>query len=143
MKVDEIPSFKDIRGSLIPVYFEKLPFKPKRIFTVSEVPKGMWRGGHAHKQNEQYLVCVQGSITVTQYDGKGTETAELSPGQGVLVKRMMWDSQRFNTGNDVLLVLCAMPYVADDYIRDREEFNREIEKRKGNTTNYVPRAYPN
>jgi len=35
---------------------------------------------------------------------------------------MIWDAQRFKTGNDVLLVLCSTNYDLSDYILEMKDF---------------------
>ena len=51
------PTFKDHRGLLVPIEFAQLPFMPKRLFYVSNVPKGEERGNHAHYNTKQILTC--------------------------------------------------------------------------------------
>src|SRR3982074_3227063 len=52
------PWVQDSRGDLTVGEFEKeFPFRPKRYFIVSGVPKGEIRGEHAHKACHQFLIC--------------------------------------------------------------------------------------
>lgn len=59
-----IPRCKDERGSLLPLEWESLPFEPRRIFTVSDMPAGTVRGGRGHQTCTQLLVAVAGQIEV-------------------------------------------------------------------------------
>ena len=118
----------DERGSLLPVEFEKhLEFTPKRCFVVTDVPKDMERGGHAHWKTEQLLVCVKGLIECTlDYGNQRKESIEMKPGECVQVPPLVWDTQIFLTGDDVLLVLCSTEYKKSDYILDYDEFTHII-----------------
>lgn len=107
--------------------FDGLPFVPKRIFWVKDVPAGEERGGHAHYVTEQYLICLSGRVLVTLFDGKDRDIFELSAGRAVLIPRMVWDTQKFLTGSDIILVLCSTSYNPRDYINDRGAFVREAQ----------------
>jgi len=123
-----LKTIKDNDGTLVPIEFNGLPFEPKRIFYVCNVPKGEERGNHAHFETRQLLVCLQGSILVKLHDGKELKEYRLMPNQSVLVERMTWDSQVFETDNDVLLSICSTNYNKSDYIEDFEEFLRIVNK---------------
>jgi len=43
-----------------------------------------------------------------------------------LVNNMIWDYQKFMTGDDVLLVLCSTPFDKTDYIDDKEKFTKIV-----------------
>ena len=119
---------KDDDGTLVPIEFSDLPFEPKRIFYVCDVPKGEERGNHAHFETRQLLICLQGSILVKIHDGKDLKEYRLIPNQSILVERMIWDSQVFETDRDVLLSICSTSYNKPDYIEDFEEFLRIVNK---------------
>ena len=60
----DIPSFEGNSGNLSVIEFKDLPFDIKRIFYITGVPKGFERGFHAHKETQQFLICLQGSCEV-------------------------------------------------------------------------------
>jgi UDP-2-acetamido-3-amino-2,3-dideoxy-glucuronate N-acetyltransferase len=122
MFVESLKSFTDDRGVLYPLNFDEIPFHPKRMFFVSEVPQGVKRGDHAHYETEQFLVCLQGEIEVLLYDGHEYTSTLLKPMQGVYVPKLIWDSQIFKTGKDVLLVLASTDYDREDYIESPSVF---------------------
>ncbi|HEX7501070.1 MAG TPA: WxcM-like domain-containing protein, partial [Polyangia bacterium] len=63
--LDRIPMVKDLRGNLSAREVGKgLPFVPQRYFVVLGVPSKEVRGEHAHRQCEQLLACLQGSLSV-------------------------------------------------------------------------------
>lgn len=112
----------DKDGTLVPIEFDELPFKPKRVFYVTDVPKGEERGNHAHFRTEQILICIKGKIIVKLHDGHDELEVLLNPNDGIFVKKMTWDSQVFLTGDDVLLSICSTSYDIKDYIEDMSSF---------------------
>tara|TARA_R110000796_G_scaffold183100_3_gene299538 strand:- start:62 stop:448 length:387 start_codon:yes stop_codon:yes gene_type:complete len=122
MFVESLKSFTDDRGVLYPLNFDEIPFQPKRMFVVSDVPKGVSRGDHAHYETEQFLVCIKGKIEVLLYDGQEYTSTMLKPMQGVYVPKLVWDSQIFKTGEDMLLVLASTDYNREDYIESSSVF---------------------
>lgn len=122
MKIQKFNGFDDPDGQLVPIEFKYLPFTPQRVFYVTSVPKDEVRGGHAHKQCLQFLVCLRGQIEVTLDNGKSVDTRILQPKDAVLVDKFVWDTQKFLTGDDVLLVFASLPYDKEDYIEDYETF---------------------
>lgn len=117
--------FTDSRGGyLIPIEFNSLTFIPKRIFTIADVPKDQIRGEHAHYTTKQLLICVKGSIIVYLDDGKKITEHTLSAGESIYISEMIWDSQKFLTGADFVVVLASTNYDISDYILDKQEFYR-------------------
>jgi len=120
----------DERGELLPVEFAKdVDFIPKRCFAVTGVPRGEERGGHAHWRTEQLLICVRGSIECTLDYGNKQVTESLAPGNTMTVPPLVWDTQKFLTGDDVLLVICSTEYKKSDYILDYDEYTSIIKGR--------------
>jgi dTDP-4-dehydrorhamnose 3,5-epimerase len=123
----KLKQIKDDDGILVPIEFNEIvPFCVQRIFYVTGVPAGEERGNHAHYRTQQLLICIQGRIVVKLYNGKTHRRFTLLPGQFVHVDRMIWDSQIFETGHDILLSLCSTNYDFNDYIIDKEEFRRLV-----------------
>jgi UDP-2-acetamido-3-amino-2,3-dideoxy-glucuronate N-acetyltransferase len=118
----------DLRGGLVAADFEgDLPFVPRRFFTIFGVPSTDVRGAHAHRRCQQLLVCVQGSLRTVVDDGARRQEFVLDrPDFGLHVMPMVWGTQYRYSSDAVLLVLASHPYDADDYIRDHEEFLREV-----------------
>ena len=116
MYKQSLENFSDDRGDLHPLDFDRLPFFPKRLFVVSNVPKGETRGGHAHFKTRQFLICLEGEIEVILDDGKTKSSITLTPTEGVYVPELVWDSQVFKTDKDILLVLASTHYDRSDYI---------------------------
>lgn len=100
-----------------------LPFVARRVFTLMDIPEGEARGTHAHRQCEQFLICMRGSVTAVIDDGTRREELILDrPTVGLFMPALTWGTQ-YNYSSDALLVVLASdPYDADDYIEDYTEF---------------------
>lgn len=122
--------FADNIGELFPIPFKELPFIPKRIFFVSDVPAGAIRGGHAHYKTQQYIICIKGIIRVLLFDGTEKKEFVLKEGHGTLIDKLIWDSQQFMTGSDVLLVLASTEFNEVDYIKTEKQFLKYIKNGK-------------
>lgn len=115
---------KDIRGNLVVGEWAKeIPFEPKRMFMVYDVPSSKVRGAHAHKECHQFLVAAHGSVNVILDDGAKREEYTLSsPTVGIYIRPGVWGIQYKYSNDAVLLVFASHPYEAADYIRDYNEF---------------------
>ena len=124
----DLPVIREDRGCLS--YAEAgdgLPFVPKRYFVVFDVPAGQVRGSHAHRDVEQFLVCVKGSCLVRTDDGRSQQEFELNdPSRGLYLPRLVWAAQHDYSADAVLLVLSSDLYDPDEYIRDYQEFRRIV-----------------
>ena len=100
-----------------------VPFDVKRLYYLYDVPGGVSRGGHAHKNLHQLIIAASGSFSVTLNDGNVKRTFILNrPYQGLLVTPGIWrDLDDFSSGS-VCLVLASEKYDTEDYIRNRDDF---------------------
>ena len=114
----------DARGSLIVgEHPNQLSFTPSRFFVISDVPIDELRGQHAHKSNEQIMICLKGSLTAKFHDGTRWGQYQLNPdGEGIIVPAMHFgELSKFAPGT-ILLVLASEPYEPGEYINTFEEF---------------------
>ena len=81
-KTIEIPEFMDSRGSLYVKEFRDLPFIPKRLYYIKDVPTLETRGAHAHRSCHQILIALQGSLDVELIDSNGNITYNFNLGSG-------------------------------------------------------------
>ena len=90
----ELPTFDDMRGSLSVGEIERdLPFIPRRVFVVYDVPSQKVRGEHAHKTLHEILICVSGSCRVVVDDGMQREEVILDrPSVGLYVPALTHSS---------------------------------------------------
>ncbi|MHB1582163.1 MAG: WxcM-like domain-containing protein [Acidimicrobiales bacterium] len=115
---------EDIRGRLVAAQVDDgLPFVPRRVFAVYDVPSIEVRGSHAHRTCEQLLVCVAGSLMVHVDDGAHRSEFLLDrPTLGLHIEAGVWSVQYRYSPDAVLLVLASEEYDPDDYIRSYDEF---------------------
>ena len=128
----ELPKINDPRGNL--TFIESgmhVPFEVKRNYWIYDVPSGMWRDGHAFRQQEEFIVSLSGSFDVVVNDGIKEETFHLArPQIGLYVPNMVWRHiDNFST-NSVALVLSSTLYDPKDYIEDFELF-KELKREEG------------
>ncbi len=124
----KLPLVHDLRGNLVVGEFEQhVPFAVKRFFMVFDVPSAETRGEHAHKQCQQFLVCVKGSVSVVADDGENRQEFRLDqPDLGVYLPAGVWGIQYKYSADALLLVFASEHYDATDYIRDYASFQAFI-----------------
>lgn len=120
----DLKGISNIRGETTVAELEQdLPFEVKRIFWVYDVPNDRVRGEHVHRELQEVLVCVQGSVAVIADDGETREEYLLdNPSRGLYLPPRVWRTLYKYSADAVLLVLASHPYDPDDYIRDYEAF---------------------
>jgi len=120
----ELNHVTDLRGDLCVAEIENdLPFIPKRVFFVYNVPNSRVRGEHVHRELHEYLVCVSGSVSVVVDDGKQREEHVLDkPWVGLHLPPRVWRSLFKFSSDAVLMVFASHEYDPDDYIRDYDTF---------------------
>lgn len=119
-KLIQLPKFLDERGNLSVIEEEKdIPFKIQRSYWIYDVPGGECRGGHAYKENEEFIVSLSGSFDVILDDGSERKVFSLNRSYyGLYVPKGLWrEMDNFST-NSLALVLSSTMYDANDYIRD-------------------------
>jgi dTDP-4-dehydrorhamnose 3,5-epimerase-like enzyme len=100
-----------------------VPFDTKRVYYLYDVPGGINRGGHAHKELQQLIVAVSGSFTVVLDDGNVKRSFVLNrPYMGLYVVPGIWRVLEDFSSGSVCLVLASEKYDPEDYIRDYNEF---------------------
>jgi UDP-2-acetamido-3-amino-2,3-dideoxy-glucuronate N-acetyltransferase len=127
-KLYSMPLIEDMRGALVFGEIEKhLPFTSKRFFVVFDVPSREVRGEHSHKEMHEYLVCLRGTCAVALDDGNLRQEIVLdSPTVGLYVPPNLWRVHYKYSPDAILLVLCSDIYIADDYIRDYDQFKAYV-----------------
>jgi acetyltransferase-like isoleucine patch superfamily enzyme/dTDP-4-dehydrorhamnose 3,5-epimerase-like enzyme len=124
----KLKAVDDLRGRLVAGEVgAELPFVPRRVFMVYDVPSVEVRGEHAHRALEQLLVCVRGALSVVVDDGSHRQEYRLDdPTKALYIPPKVWGIQYAYSLDAVLMVLASDPYDADEYIRDYDEFLRLV-----------------
>lgn len=127
-RVIELPKIHDARGNLTFVEANRhVPFDIRRVYYLYDVPGGESRGGHAHKQLQQFVIAMNGSFDVILDDGRKRRTVSLNRSYyGLYMPRLIWrELVNFSSGS-VCTVLASEYYDASDYYRDYDEFRRVV-----------------
>ena len=119
----------DERGKLVVAEGDiDIPFSIQRVFYIYGSDDTVVRGQHANKNSEFVLINVAGSSKVMITDGENREIVQLSrPMEGLYIPRMVWKEMYDFSPDSVLLVLASTHYDGSEYIRDYEEYKKEVE----------------
>lgn len=107
-----------------------IPFIPKRVFYIYKSANDVVRGKHANRVTDFVLINVAGKSKVKIMDGKGNEVCICldRPNTGIYIPHMVWKEMYDFSEDSVLLCLASEHYDPTEYIRDYDEFLKEVEK---------------
>jgi dTDP-4-dehydrorhamnose 3,5-epimerase-like enzyme len=119
-----LPKIQDPRGNLS--FFEnleQLPFKIKRTYWIYDVPGGEIRGGHAFKEQQEFIIALSGSFDVVLHDGEKEVKFQLNRSYyGLYIPKMYWRSLENFSTNSLALIVSDQFYSEEDYIRDFDKY---------------------
>jgi hypothetical protein len=121
MNLKEVNRSHDSRG-VITIFDLRtdIPFVPKRIFTLTEVPVGTNRGEHGHKSCEQYLVALTGSWRLNLVTCKDEVIHEISSeSNGIYIPVNTFLTLSPIAENSSLCVFASHEYDPDDYFYEK------------------------
>lgn len=123
-QIIQLSKIADPRGNLSVIEENKdIPFKIERTYWIYDVPGGEKRGGHAYKENQEFIVALSGSFDVVLDNGKEKSVFSLNRSyNGLYVPKGMWREMNNFSTNSLALVLSSTKYDPDDYIRDYQVF---------------------
>ncbi len=129
IKILEFQDLGDERGNLVVVEgggFD-IPFEIKRVFYIYGSDAKVIRGRHANRETEFVMINVSGKSKVKVDNGYEQRIIELNrPRMGLYLSTMVWKDMYDFSEDSVLLVLASEHYKAEEYIRDRNDFLKEI-----------------
>ncbi|MDD4148527.1 MAG: FdtA/QdtA family cupin domain-containing protein [Bacteroidales bacterium] len=123
-KLIQLPKIVDNRGNLSFIESNKhIPFDIKRVYWIYDVPGGEFRGSHAFKEQNEFIIALSGSFDVHIDDGKQKTVFSLNRSYyGLYIPAGYWRQiENFST-NSLALVLSSTNFSEKDYIRNYEEF---------------------
>ena len=123
-RIIDLPKFLDARGNLSFVAeFRHIPVRLERTDWIYDGPGGESRGGHAYRENREFIIALSGSFDVILDDGNERRTFSLNRSYyGLYVPEGIWrEMDNFST-NSLALILASTPYTPTDYIYDYSEF---------------------
>jgi len=119
----DIPTIADTRGNLAVIEKDILPYQVKRVYYLFDVPSDSFRGGHAHKEQLEFLIALSGSFTVTIDNGKSKKSFLLNkPNKGLLLPTGIWRELEDFSSGAICLVLSSGEFDEGDYIRNYQDF---------------------
>lgn len=129
-KIINLPKFEDPRGNLSFVEEENhIPFKIARTYWIYDVPGGQVRGGHAFKEQREFIIALSGSFDVVVDDGSRKQVYSLNRSYyGLYIPSGLWRLMENFSTNSLGVVLSSTKYEESDYIRDYDEFLNYREK---------------
>lgn len=125
-RIIELPRFLDARGNLSFVeQLNHIPFEIKRTYWIYDVPGGEDRGGHAFKENQEFIIALSGAFDVIVDDGQQKKTFTLNRSYyGLYVPAGIWREMTNFSTNSFALEFGSIHYNRTDYIRDYDEYLR-------------------
>ena len=123
-KIIDLPNIKNMKGGLTFVEGKKdIPFGIKRVYYAYDTPKGISRGGHAHKNSKQLIIALSGSFDVILDDGFERVTFHLNkPYCGLYVCPMIWHELNNFSSRSICLVITSEVYCKEENVENYETF---------------------
>ncbi len=123
-KIIELPKLLDPRGNLsIIEENNQIPFKIERAYWIYDVPGGEKRGGHAYKNNQEFIVALSGSFDVIVNDGINEQIFSLNRSYyGLYIPKCIWRHMENFSTNSLALILGSTKYDLEDYVHDFDNF---------------------
>lgn len=130
IKLLSFSTFGDNNGLLSVIEgAEKLPFEIKRVYYIYNTKKDFIRGKHAHRKLQQILFCPKGSCDFILDDGQERQTIRLDrPDKGLYICGPVWREFTNFTPDCVVMVLASEKYDEAEYIRNYDEFLKEVKQ---------------
>jgi len=124
VKLITLPKIEDLRGNLSFLEEEQhIPFRIKRTYWIYDVPGGQVRGGHAFKEQIEFIVALSGSFDVVVDDGKVKKIFSLNRSYyGLFIPAGLWRQMENFSTNSLGMVLSSTIFSEEDYIREYDEF---------------------
>lgn len=121
-----VPTVCDARGALSVIEGGRhIPFPVARVFFMHHMTAD--RGGHAHRDTEQCILAVAGSLRLDLTDGRGHASHVLDdPARGLYLPPMIYLDIRDISPDAVCLVLASTPYDPAGVIRSLSAYLEAI-----------------
>ncbi len=127
-KLIELKTYGDTNGKLIS--FEKninVPFDIKRAFYIFDTKNNIIRGCHANRNSEFLLIAISGSCKIKIDNGEKINYVTLNnPHTALYLNKMIWKEMYEFSHNAILLVLTNTYYDENEYIRDYNDYKKEM-----------------
>jgi hypothetical protein len=124
IRIIHLPKIVDDRGNLSFIEEENhVPFKVKRVYWIYDVPGGEFRGSHAFRETDEFIVALSGSFDVVLHDGREEKKYSMNRSYyGLFVSKLNFRRLENFSTNSLALILASTLYNENDYIRDFQDF---------------------
>ena len=107
-----------------------VPFAIRRVLLHYDLPLDDRRGNHAHRELEEFIICLTGAVVVEVRDQNGRQSFRLdTPRQGVYVPPLTWVTVTVAALETTCVVMTSADYDPGEYINDAAEFHALLEQR--------------
>lgn len=129
-RIIQIPKIEDPRGNLSFVEGNThIPFDIERTYWIYDVPGGQVRGGHAFKEQQEFIIALSGSFDVVVDNCKQETVYSLNRSYyGLFIPKGFWRQMKNFSTNSLAVVLASTVYNKNDYIRNYKEFKQYLLK---------------
>ena len=128
VKIIDLPKYEDPRGNL--TFFEEdnhIPFKIERVYWIYDVPGGQIRGGHAFKEQKEFIIALSGSFDVVVDSGSEKKVFSLNRSYyGLYIPAGLWRQMENFSTNSLAMVVSSTTFSERDYIRDYNVFLKSV-----------------
>ena len=128
----DLPKILDQRGNLSFIEEKNhIPFKILRAYWIYDVPGGEFRGSHAFKESEEFVLALSGSFDLIIHNGKDEKKYSLNRSYyGIYLPKQTWRRLENFSTNSLALILASTEYNAEDYIRNFEDYVIQMKNEK-------------
>ena len=129
VKIIQLPKILDPRGNLS--FLETgnhIPFEIKRTYWIYDVPGGEIRGGHAFKEQNEFIIVLSGSLDVIVFNGEKEKKFSLNRSYyGLFIPNGLWRYMENFATNTLALVVSSTSFDENDYIRNKEQYKQFLQ----------------
>ncbi|MBZ4189993.1 sugar 3,4-ketoisomerase [Niabella beijingensis] len=125
-QIIQLPRVVDKRGNLSFLqHCTPIPFEIKRTYWIYDVPGGATRGGHAFREQQEFIIALSGSFDIILDNGEKETRYSLNRSYfGLFVPKLYWRRVENFSTNSLALFVSDRKFNASDYVRDFEEFQQ-------------------
>lgn len=125
-QIINLPKIFDPRGNLTFIEEQNhIPFDIKRVYWIYDVPGGETRGGHAFKQQQEFIISLSGSFDVVLDNGNEVKKFSLNRSYyGLYVPAGYWRHMENFSTNSLAVVIASTEYDESDYVRNYTDFKQ-------------------
>ncbi|TAL59631.1 MAG: WxcM-like domain-containing protein [Bacteroidetes bacterium] len=131
-KIIHLPKIVDYRGNLSFIEGQNhIPFEIRRVYWIYDVPGGEQRGGHAFKEQCEFIVAMSGSFDVVANNGLEKAVYQMNRSYyGLFIPNKIWRHMENFSTNSLALVIASTFFEPNDYLRDYSEFIKFLQDEK-------------